>query len=723
MRATAGRSPNWFAGRVQAGFRMLRASETFAQLVIAVGVGACTGVATILFRRLITLIERFSFELAAGRLAEIIGPWCLILIPALGGLATGLLVYFFAPEARGHGVPAVIEAVALRGGRIRPIVALVKGVASAITIGTGGSAGWEGPVVQMGSAIGSSFGQVLKRSPEGTRTLLACGAAAGLAGVFNAPIAGVIFALEGILGDFSASSFGLMVISSVTSAAISRAVFGSSPAFIIPLYTLRSAWEFGLYALLGILAAPVSALFVWTLVWTEDRFEQWKRVPVWCKPAIGGALLGMLAIGYGWIPGLGYERIPHIFGNSYPTMELTLAGAGVTWVMFVLIVLKIIGTSLTLGSGGSGGVFAPSLFLGAMLGGAFGRIMAELFPTVVAPAGAYALVGMAATFAGIIGTPITAILLLFEMTGDYHIILPLMFAVVIAWFTSRALLRGENINSIPLARRGIRITQGRDVDIMQGILVQEAMTPHPDTVPADMPLSQLLEEFDRTRHHGFPVLDAEGNLFGMVTLQDLQRALERHVSLDTPVSEIATRSPQVAFPDETMASALEKMGRLGVGRLPVVSREDPRRLVGIVRRDSILRAYQLALTRRAELQQRAARLSLRQVDGTEFVELTIPEGAACVGRTVRQLSQELPGDVVLVSIRRRFAAARHLRRHHHPRATRRSRPGPARRHGAGGRRPRHLLCRRLGRPRPAELSAEWAVLSLRQRALYGRRFG
>lgn len=652
MTAAVGQTLLQTIRRIRAWARSLTSSETFSRLLIALAVGICTGIATILFRRLIALIERFSF----GQLADLLkglGPLYLILIPAAGGLLTGLLIYLFAPEARGHGVPAVIEAVALRGGRIRPIVALVKGVASAITIGTGGSAGWEGPVVQMGSAIGSAFGQLLRLSPEGTRTLLACGAAAGLSGVFNAPIAGVIFSLEGILGDFSATNFSLIVISSVTSAAINRAVFGSSPAFIIPTYTLRSAWEFGLYALLGVLAAPVSALFVRSLVWAEDRFEDWKQVPVWCKPAVGGALLGIFAIAYGLIPGLGYEHIPQVFGNSYSTMELALAGAGITRVMLVLIFLKIIATSLTLGSGGSGGIFAPSLFLGAMLGGAYGHIVAQLFPDIAAPAGAYALVGMAATFAGIIGTPITAILLLFEMTGDYHIILPLMFAVVISWFASRAILRGENINTIPLARRGIRISQGRDVDIMQGILVQEAMTPNPDTVPADMTLSQLLEEFDRTRHHGFPVLDAEGHLFGMVTLQDLQRALERGLPLDTPVSAVATRRPQVVFPDESMASALEKLGRLGVGRLPVVSREDPRKLVGIVRRDDILRAYNLALTRRAELQHRAAQLSLRRLDGTEFIEIMITPDAGCVGRTIRELSQALPSDAVFVSIRRR----------------------------------------------------------------------
>jgi len=638
--------------RIRSWVRSLTSSETFSRLLIALAVGICTGIATILFRRLIGLIERFSFDQLAGLLKGL-GPLYLVLIPAAGGLLTGLLIHLFAPEAKGHGVPAVIEAVALRGGRIRPIVALVKGVASAITIGTGGSAGWEGPVVQMGSAIGSAFGQLLRLSPAGTRTLLACGAAAGLSGVFNAPIAGVIFSLEGILGDFSASNFGLIVIASVTSAAISRAAFGSSPAFIIPTYTLRSPWEFGLYALLGVLAAPISALFVRALVWTEDRFEEWERVPSWIKPAVGGALLGIFAIIYGLFPGLGYAHIPHVFGNSYSTIELALAGAGVTWVMVALIFLKIIATSLTLGSGGSGGIFAPSLFFGAMLGGAYGHVVAQLFPDIAAPAGAYALVGMAATFAGIIGTPITAILLLFEMTGDYHIILPLMFAVVISWFASRAILHGETINSIPLARRGIRIAQGRDVDIMQGILVQEAMTPNPDTVPADMPLSQLLEEFDRTRHHGFPVLDAESHLFGMVTLQDLQRALERGLPLDTPVSTIATRHPQVVFPDESMASALEKLGRLGVGRLPVVAREEPRKLVGIVRRDDILRAYNLALTRRAELQHRAAQLSLRRLDGTEFIEITIPPDAGCVGRTVRELSQALPADAVFVSIRRK----------------------------------------------------------------------
>lgn len=627
-------------------------ADTLVLVLTTLLVGVGTGVVSVIFRRMIHWIEFLSFTWVPEHL-----PWLgrgyLVLVPAVGGLLVGPLIYFFAREAKGHGVPEVMEAVALRGGRIRPIVAVIKSIASAITIGTGGSVGSEGPIVQVGAALGSTLAQIMKMSTIQVRTLVACGAAAGIAAVFNAPIAGVMFSLEIILGEINALSFGMVVISAVSSAIIGRIAFGEMPAFIIPTYTIHSLWEFAFYALLGVLAGMVAVPYTQLIYKMEDIFDAIKAIPEWVKPAIGGALLGVLATAYSVVPALRFDHIPQVFGNGYGMIEMALAGTGLPHILLTLIFLKMIATALTLGSGASGGVFAPALFIGAMLGNAFGQIMAMLFPGIPAPAGAYALVGMAAVFAGSTSAPITAVLILFEMTGDYHIILPLMLSVVIATVIGRHLLKGESIYTIKLSRRGVRLSQGRDVDIMQGVLVSEAMTTNPDTVSTTMTLGELLDEFNRTKHHGFPVVDEEGNLYGIVTLQDVERALDKHLLLDTPVGQIATRETLVAYPDEPMAAALRRMTLRGVGRLPVVSREDPRKLVGIIRRADILRAYNLALTRRAELQHRAAQLSLRRLDGTEFIEITIPPDSGCVGRTIRELSQTLPADAVFVSIRRK----------------------------------------------------------------------
>ncbi|HUW14348.1 MAG TPA: chloride channel protein [Anaerolineae bacterium] len=634
-------------------------SEAVVMAITAIVVGLGAGLGAIVFRWLIGLVERFSFTwlpAAFGYLPDGL-QWLrryghVVLAPALGGLLVGWVVYRYAREAKGHGVPEVMEAVALRGGRIRPIVAVVKSLASALSIGSGGSVGREGPIVQIGSALGSTLGQMLHLSEDRIRNLVACGAAAGIAATFNAPIAGVFFALEVILGEFGVASFGPVVLASVVSSVVGRIAFGDVPAFIVPAYSIQSLWEYGFYALLGVLGALVGAAYTRLIYWSEDRFEAWKGVPEWVKPAIGGALLGLLAILYGQLPGLGFERIPQVFGVGYPTIDAGLTGKLAIGVMAALMVLKLVSTALTLGSGGSGGVFAPSLFIGSMLGGAWGLAVGQLFPGVAAPAGAYALVGMGAVFAASTHAPIAGIIILFEMTGDYRIILPLMLTVVVSTVLGRALLRGESIYTLKLSRRGVRLSSGRDVDIMQGVLVEEAMTRAVDMVPADMTLKELGAEFDRTQHHGFPVVNSAGRLHGVVTVQDLQEALESGVPLDSPVQEIATTNVAVAYPDEPMAHALQRLSVRGVGRLPVVSREDPTQLVGLVRRDNIVQAYNVALTRRAEVQHRTAHLRLRKLDRTEFLELEVQPDSPCAGCRLQELGDRLPHEAVLVSIQR-----------------------------------------------------------------------
>lgn len=614
----------------------LQPSETSVLIATALIVGVGTGVGAILFIELIAGFQRFFQGPVLGALA-FLGPIAPAFVPAAGALIAGPLITYFAREAKGHGVPEVMKAIALRGGRIRPAVVIVKALASAACIGSGGSAGREGPIVQIGSALGSTIGQVFRLSDERIRNLVACGAAGGIAATFNAPIAGVIFALEVILGEFTTRYFATVVISSVTASIVSRTVLGDNPAFVVPTYSMVSPWELLLYAALGLAAAGVAWLFVTVLYWAEDRFDGLRFADA-LKPALGAIPLGFVGL-----------AIPQALGTGFVHIEEAVSGGLFAQIMFVLAFGKILTTSLTLGSGNSGGVFAPALFMGAMFGGAFGKVANALFPTITASSGAYALVGMSAVFAAAAHAPITAVLIVFEMSRDYRLILPLMLATVLATLLSEH-LRRDSIYTLKLTRRGIHLERGHDIDVMQGIEVGEAMTTQFATVPADMPLTDLARLFRESHHHGFPVLDANGDLVGVVTIQDLERATARGDLLNLTAGDIATRSLLVAHPDEPLWAALKRMGTRDIGRLPVVSREKPKQLVGLIRRADIIKAYNTAIIRRMELQQRTEHLRLGKMTGTEFVELEVDPDSAIVGKALRDL--QLPHECVLVSVRR-----------------------------------------------------------------------
>jgi CIC family chloride channel protein len=625
-------------------------------LATALVVGLSTGVGAVLLHYLIQGVEWIGYEWAPDVLSGW-GNWYVVIVPAVGGLPVGLLVYFFAREAKGHGVPEVMEAVALRGGRIRPQVAIVKALASSLSIGSGGSVGREGPIVQIGSALGSTIGQSLNLTDERVRNLVACGAAGGIAAAFNTPIAGVLFALEVILGRFDVRYFSSVVISAVAASVVGRAAFGNAPAFRIPFeYGINSLWEFAFYAVLGLLAAGAGVLFIRVLYAAEDLFDRWKQVPEWFQPAVGGALLGVLALSYPLITGVTWEGIPQVFNVGYDVIESVLAGELALGVVAVLLVLKLLATSITLGSGGSGGVFAPALFMGAMLGAAFAMVVERLIPGVAAPSGAYALVGMGAMFAASAHAPITAVLMLFELTGDYRIILPLMVTVVISTLVAQRLTGGESIYTLKLARRGVRLQRGRDVDVLQSVRVEEVMSDNPDTVPLDMTITELTQVFSKTRHHGLLVTEKDGTLWGIVTVRDLDWAWAQKRARTTPVSAIGTTWPRlkVAFADETMGEALSRMGVQGFGRLPVVLRENPYQIAGIIRREDIIKAYDMAVTRRAELQQirHEEHVPPGAEEDTEFIEIILTSDDAAVGQKLSSIAIGFPNDCVLVSIRR-----------------------------------------------------------------------
>lgn len=628
---------------------------------MAVVVGATTGLAAVFFIHLITFIQKTAYQ-GAEHFLPLLGNFSFVLVPVVGALLVGPLIAYFAAEAKGHGVPEVMQAIVLRGGRIRPRVAIAKIIASALCIGTGGSAGREGPIVQVGSALGSTLGQWFKLSDERIKNLVACGAAAGIAATFNAPIAGVAFASEVLMTELQGKMFGNVVVSAVAASIISQVFLGARPAFQVPSYALQSPWELVLYVALGIVAALVGVFFIRLLNGFEIIFDNWK-FPLPLKPAVGAFLLGLLGLAYLYLPGVSFysaeeyrigmplmENMPHVFGSGFPFIEQVLQGKVSFLLIFLLIFLKPLATSLTLGSGNSGGVFAPSLFTGAMCGGAFGYAANLLFPEIAGDTGAYALVGMAAVFAAAARAPLTAMLIVFEMSNDYYLILPLMVAGVVATFIAEW-LHPESIYTIKLAKRGIRFDQGRDLDIMQGVMVEEVMNDSPISFDIDLPFTDLYAVFQDTHMQGFPVTHQKNKLYGIVTLQDMARVLSKnHKIKGLTVKDLATQNPITVFPDEPIWAAIQKMAPRDLARLPVVSRTQEHELVGLISRSDILRAYDVGIVRKQQMQYANEQMALRKIGDVEFIEIRIKEGCFVSGDQLSEIG--LPASVNVVSVER-----------------------------------------------------------------------
>ncbi len=630
----------------------LQPTEDVVLVVTALLVGLGTGLGAVVFQSLISAVAAVGYEWLPG---VVDGQWYVLLVPALGGLIAGPLIYRYAREAKGHGVPEVIQAVALHGGRIRPMVAIIKAIASAFTIGSGGSAGREGPIVQIGSALGSSIGQLLHLSEDRTRNLVACGAAAGIAAIFNAPIAGVLFSLEVILGVFSVRYFSTVVISAVVASVIGQASFGNQPIFPLPVeYGVNNTVEFAFYPVLGIAAAVVGVVFVRVLYWMEDLFDNWRQVPEWVKPAIGGLLLGFVALVYPLVTGITWDGAPQIYNPAgHEVITSALANELVLSVVLALLVLKMIATCLTLGSGGSGGVFAPTLFMGAMLGTAFELVINAVFPNVAAPPGAYAIVGMAAVFSASAHAPITAIIIVFELTDDYRIMLPLMLTVVVATLLSRIWLNKQSIYTLKLTRRGIHIQSGRDIDLMQGVTVNEAMFSPAPTIAGSASLGALRDALRDLHSRSVCVVDEQDHLCGIVTLGDLQRAYETvdEEKLKTlTVQDICTKEIVAVHPDDVLWTAIREMGARDIGRLPVVMRGSGR-LVGMVRRQDIMHAYNMAIARKLHDQHSAEQMRLNVLTGAHVFMMEIEEGAPVVGQHISDISW--PAESVVAAITRK----------------------------------------------------------------------
>jgi chloride channel protein, CIC family len=610
-------------------------------LTLAGITGVLTGTAVWILISLVALVQELVW-------ATEVPAWQLVAVPTLGGLVVGVLVARVVPEAKGGGVVTTMESLAVRGGHLRARVPPAGMLATSLALGTGASGGREGPIVLIGGAIGSTVGRLLPLDEERTRSLVAAGAAAGIGATFNAPIGGMLFAIELLLGGIRrAGSLQVVVVASVVSAVTARQLVGEG----LPLFRSRPGLGLGdpvellLYAALGLTAVLVAWGFRSVGAWSRELFSSVSaRVGLPLSAALGGLGVGVIALAFPEVLGEGSE-LPGIAGAREPIQEMLDAGYGLEWsaagLLVLLVLAKLLATSLSVGSGSAVGIFAPTLFTGAALGGAFGIAATQLIGTETADPGGFALVGMAAVFAATVRAPLTAIIIVFELTGSYDLVLPLMLAVGIAMFVTE-MLGWESIYLWHLRERGVIYGQSDDLDVLQLVTVEEVMSAADSTVAPETSVGELRRRFATGGHHGYLVTDEDGRLVGVVTASDLERP-------GSTVGEVCTRRVVTVGPSDPVFRAVRRMASLDVGRVPVLDPID-RRVVGVFRRGDIVRAYQRGITRSLGSQQRAQAGRLRDLSGVRFVELVVTPDSPLADARVRDV--RWPRNTVLTSVRR-----------------------------------------------------------------------
>ncbi|HEY7746959.1 MAG TPA: chloride channel protein [Desulfuromonadales bacterium] len=568
-----------------------RISENTFMAILAVAIGFASGLGNYAFRKLIDFFQWSVIGQGSAMFQISFEEWSLsrllvAFFPIAGGLLLIPFYIFFAKDLK-FGFSRFLELVNLKGAKVPGRTILTRGIASAITIGTGGSAGQEGPIAQIGGAIGSQAGQAFKMSGDRLKTLVACGVSGGVAATFNAPIAGVFFAQEIVLlSSFELSSFTSIVIASGMSTVISRALLGNTPAFAVPPYVLGSAWELIFYVVLGVVVGLLATSFIDLHFRIKDRFAALPLHPL-AKPVAGGALVGVIGI-----------FLPQVFGNGYQFMEAVMHGQGVWYLLAALVLFKALATSITLGSGMPGGLFAPSLYIGAVAGGTLGKLLQMLFPGMIGSPGAYALVGMGAFLSAATHAPMTAIFLLFEMTASYEVIIPIMLTCVIGTTICRH-FKKESLETFELAREGIDLEAGKERNIMKALRVGEVMVRDPEAIPESMTLRQFTRFIAHTKHTNFPLVGPDGELTGIISVQDFMGVVfERDLMDLVVVKELATLDVITVVEDDDLDTAMRKIGYRNIEQLPVVDRETGKRLVGIISRRDMVSAYNRALMER-----------------------------------------------------------------------------------------------------------------------------
>ncbi len=571
-------------------FRRYQLSDQTFLIIVAVIVGFLGGLGSIFFEWMIEFGQHFFFEIVPDLVGD--PKWLVILIPAFGAFFLAPLIYFFPVEAKSDGVPATMQAVALKGGIIKVRTFMTRMLASAITLGSGGSAGKEGPIIQIGASIGSAVGQFFKVSGERMRVLVGCGAAAGLAAIFNAPIAGVLFALEVVLGEFNLHSFSPIVISSVVATAVSRAWLTDGAALKLPPYELFSYWEIFFYAMLGIAAGIVSVCFTKALHGAEKLFERYAPVKTHWQPILGGLGVGIIGFFY-----------PQILGCAYSPITEAIQGNFLWQTLTALLALKIMATALTLGSGGSGGILYPCLFMGAVLGSIFGYVFQMLAPGIVPTAGGYALVGMGAVLGAAVQAPMAAIMMGFELTGSYAVILPLMTACVIATVVHRRLMH-HSIYTQALVDRGIDISAGREMGILTTLTVRDVMSRQVPKIRGTLPYNEVVRLCLKGQGNYLYTTDDEENLEGVISFQDIKEFVyDDQLNGLVFARDLANRDVVYVTPEETLASSLNKFSYIDMEELPVVGSDGGfRRLLGIITRTELMKIYRKEMLKRVMIE-------------------------------------------------------------------------------------------------------------------------
>ncbi|MGV7221858.1 MAG: chloride channel protein [Nitrospinales bacterium] len=551
-------------------------------LILAGIIGCLAGFASTAFRWMIGFFDAvFSKDgLIMLYLPESLVPYLLPMAPMVGGLLIGLIVYYYPNAVKENGVHKVMQAVALKDGKIPKRTIFTCATTSSITIGSGGSAGREGPTVQIGAAIGSTFGQFFHLSTDRTRVLVGCGAAAGIAASFNAPIAGVLFSMEIILGNFAIRTFSPIVIASVIGTVTGRALEGNEITFTVPVHDLVSHSEIFIYVLLGILCGLASRLFIICYFGTQKFFEEKVKLPQPLKPALGGLIVGLISIIF-----------PQILGNGYPLMQDALNG-NLFWGLAIgLVFMKIFATSITLGSGGMGGIFAPSLFIGAMVGAALGSGVHAVFPNITASPETYAMVGMGAMAGAVMQAPLTNILMLFELTNDYTMILPIMICCIVSAYTLR-LFSKNSVYIQYLLNKGINIQHGREFSILNTIHVRDVMNSNIVTITKDMPFKKILETISYSKNFYYPVVNEEGDMIGILSFSDIREVIFEEGLADLVVAnDLATKNVVTLSPSHNLNEAMEIFATLDVDQLPVVKVGDDKKVIGMLTRGDVIAVY------------------------------------------------------------------------------------------------------------------------------------
>ncbi len=560
--------------------------ENTRMILIATFIGIMAGVFNIIFRTVVDGVHHFFFVGGRELLGIDKGDWHLLLLPLIPISGMILLIplsILFPGEVNGYGFTKFLRKVNLEGGYIKARTIFLKIISTALTIGTGNSAGVEGPIAQIGGAIGSQVGQFFRVSGNRMKVYIAAGCAGGIAGMFNAPIAGIFFASEIVLlGTFEISSFAALVVASSISTVVTRAYYGENPAFLIPDYHLVNPYvEIPLYVLMAIIVGILAVFHIRIFYFFRDWYEDLKLHPL-LKPITGALIIGCIGISF-----------PQIMGDRYDFIEDVLHGEGVAWILFALVFLKIFATAITLGSGGAGGVFAPALFIGAMLGSTFGSIANKLLPDMTANPGAYATVGIGAFLAASTHAPMTAIFLLFEMTGNYRIIVPLMLTTIIGTIVAKK-FNEDSIDTVDFTREGINIHEGREAAIMKSLRVGSAMTEDVDFISERANINHLLEIFRLAkRSFYFPVVDDSGRLTGIVSMQDVKNLLQSDAKErgDHLVGTVCSRDVITLTHDDTLFAAMKLFDIKGIEEIPVVDDMINKWVVGMLKRRNVIAAY------------------------------------------------------------------------------------------------------------------------------------